>query len=288
MSRKKLSFIAFSVLLLVSLACNIGNSAEQSPTQPTQAVEQPSDDLQPAEGQAEQQTEPQAEPPPAEVIVVTATPAPTTIPSEPIGLWQGLSSLNSYRLTIRLVNNGPTEQDLSQSTILIEVGSDGDSSHTHYETVMSSSDDPEVSTSISDQYRVGSRTCDVSDGEATITDNDPMVQEMIDAWFKMIDLLPMVNDPAYLGEEMLNGVMTNHFSFDVEGLGVESGAEVVYSNGEYWLAQDGQYLVKYSVVMETRNGPADDPNTQKVHSEFNIETTDINQEIVITLPSNCQ
>jgi hypothetical protein len=285
MSKYKLLFIVFSVFLLVSLACNIGNSAEQGNEQPPASVEQPSQGLQPAEGQ--EQPPAQAEAPAAQVIVVTATPEPTEIPSEPIGIWQGLSSLNSYRLTIRLVNNGPSAQDLSQSSIQIEAGSDGDSTHTHYEIVTSSADDPEVSTSTSDHYQVGMLTCDLSDGEATVSESDPMVQEMVNAWVKMIDLLPMVNDPVFVGEEMLNGVMTNHFTFNVEGLGTESGAEVVYSNGEYWLAQDGQYVVKYSVVMETRNGPADDPNTQTVHSEFYIETTDINQEIIISLPSNC-
>ena len=106
----------------------------------------------------------------------------------------------------------------------------------------------------------------------------------MDAWFKMVDILPMTNDPVFVGEEMVNGVMTNHFTFNVTGLGAESGAEVVASNGEYWLAQDGQYVVKYSVIMETRNGPAGDPNTQTMHSEFYIEVTDINQPIVITMP----
>ncbi len=63
---------------------------------------------------------------------------------------------------------------------------------------------------------------------------------------------------------------------------------MVASGGEYWLAQDGQYVVKNSIVLETRSGPAGDPNTETMHAEFYIEVQDINQEIVITMPAACQ
>ena len=288
MDSKRWLFVVISMFVLVGMACNLSESVGGNPTlEPANAVENqeeyaevPAQELQAEEGQVI---------PTPQVIVVTATPEPTAIPSAPIGIWEGLSSLNSYRLTMRMINNGPTEVDRSSSTVLVETGSDGDSSHTHYEIFSSSADEPAGDTSITDQYQVGNITCNYSEGdEATVEEADPMAQEIIDVWFKMLDLLPMVNDPVYVGEEMVNGVMTNHFTFALEGLGVESGAEVVSKNGEYWLAQDGQYVVKYSVIMETRDGPVGDANTQTLHSEFYIEVTDINQEVVITLPGICQ
>ncbi len=284
---KKWFLVVISVLVFVSLACNLSDITNSNPAQaPAAGGEQP-DSSQPSIDQQVQQPQQGADTP--QVIVVTATPEPTAIPSKPLSIWQGLSSLNSYRLVIRSVMNGPTVSDRNQNTMLVESGSDGDSSHTRYETISSSSDEPEVSTSATDHYAIGNRTCDVDDSsEATLEDVDPQAQEIMDAWFKMVDILPMTEDPVYVGAEMLNGVMTNHFTFNITGLGVESGAEVVASNGEYWLAQDGQYVVKYSVIMETRNGPAEDPNTHTMHLEFYIEVTDINQPVVITMPPLCQ
>jgi hypothetical protein len=288
MLNKKWFLVVIIVLVFVSLACNLSDITNSSPVQvPATGGEQP-DSSQPSTDQQVQQPQQGAAPTP-QVIIITATPEPTAIPSKPVSIWQGLSSLNSYRMVMRLVNNGPTASDQNQNSMLVESGSDGDSSHTRYETTSSSSDDPEVSTSTTDHYVIGNRTCDVDDSsEVTLEDTDLQAQEITDAWVKLIDILPMTNDPVFVGEEMLNGVLTNHFTFNVTGLGAESGAEVVASNGEYWLAQDGQYVVKYSVIMETRNGPAGDPNTHTMHSEFYIEVTDINQPIVITMPSNCQ
>jgi len=288
MSNKRWFLVVISILILVSLACNLSSITNRNPVQEPASDGGQTDGSQPSTEQEVQQLQ-QGDTPTPQVIIITATPEPTAIPSHPVALWEGLSSLNSYRLLIRSVNNGPTASDRSENTIFVESGSDGDSSHTRYETIMSTADDPEVSTSATDHYVIGNRTCDVEDtGEATLEDADPQAQEMLDAWFRLVDILPMTTDPVFVGEEMLNGVMTNHFTFNVNGLGTDSGAEVVASNGEYWLAQDGQYLVKYSVIMETRNGPAGDPNTQTMHSEFFIEVTDINQPIVITMPSTCQ
>jgi len=286
MSNKRWFLVVISILVFVSLACSLSNAVNSSPTQAPAADGGQTDSSQPEQPDQQSQEGDSSTP---QVIVITATPAPAAIPSQPVSIWQGLSSLNSYRLVMRLVNNGPTASDLSQNSMWVESGSDGDSSHTRYETISSSSDDPEVSTSTTDNYVIGNRTCDVDDSsEVTLEDADPQAQEITDAWFKLLDILPMTDDPVFVGEEMLNGVMTNHFTFNVAGLGAESGAEVVASNGEYWLAQDGQYVVKYSVIMETRNGPAGDPNTHTMHSEFFIEVTDINQPIVITMPAICQ
>lgn len=275
------------VVILVGLACNVstpkaGDTAANVTQEAVQVVEPGVEVLQPAAEQEEQV--------PAAAPTETLVPTPTIVPAKPIGLWEGLSSLNSYRLTIRTTANGPTAQDKSQMIYLTEVGSDGDSSHIHSENVSSSADDPEVSSSTSDQYRIGNRTCDLSsdDDEVSVTDEDPMVQEMLNTWVKLVDLVPMVNDPVFVGEEELNGIKTNHFTFTVSGLGVDSGAEVVSSGGEYWLAQDGQYIVKYSALLETRNGPAGDPETQTMSVEFYIELKDANQDILITMPEQCQ
>jgi hypothetical protein len=271
MLHKQRFLLALTILVMAGLACTLG--------QPAGKKAPPSSAQNPSETSA-----------PSSKSLPLSNPSPTPIPSNPIGLRQGLSSLDSYRLTIKMIYNGPTAQDKNQTTFTIESGTDGKSSHIKYETVSSSADSPDAQTSINDQYMIGNRQCSSSggDSEADKSDMDPMLKEILNTWYSMFDLTPRVNDPVFIDEEEVNGVRTNHFKFKVNGLGVDSGAEVVSSDGEYWLAQDGQYIVKYSVVLETRSGPAGDANTKKMHSEFFIEVKDINQNIVIALPGNCQ
>lgn len=214
---------------------------------------------------------------------------PTPIPSTPIGLRQGLASLNSYRLEIRTINNGPSARDRNEITYLMESASDGESWHISTSALVSSAEEPEIETSQIDQYKVGNRMCAISDegSEAEESEVDPQAQEIMDVLYGLIDLVPLVNDPIFIGTENLNGVLVNHFRFNVSGLGVTSGADVVFSSGEYWLAVDGQFIVRYDVVIETRSGPAGDPSAKTMHSEFHIEVKDINQPISISIPPAC-
>jgi hypothetical protein len=268
MLRNKRFFLVLVFILVTGLACNLGSAAAPKPAASGQ-------------GDAASSTAPAQN--------NQGSAKNDSIPSSPIGLRQGLASLNSYRMTIRMVNNGPTALDKSDSTFFIESGSDGKSTHIKNTSTSSSEKEPEVSTSESDDYVIGNHRCNVpKDSEVDKSDMDPMVREVADAWYGLLDLTPSVNEPVFIGAEDLNGVKTNHFKFKVGGLGVDSGAEVVTSNGEYWLAQDGQYIVKYIVTIETRSGPAGDANTKTVHSEFSIEVQDINQNIVIEMPPACQ
>ena len=261
MPGKQRFLIALTILVLASLTCSLPNSAGPNST--------------PSSGQA-------------------PTGAPksnlSSIPSNPIGLHRGLSGLKGYHLTIRSINNGPISENKNQVTINEESGSDKKSSHIQYETISSSPDKPQAKTGTNDRYTIGDRQCNFSsdNSKATISDMDPMANEFLNTWYTLIELVPNVDEPVFIGKEEVNGVKTNHFKFKVNGLGVDSGAEVVSSDGEYWLAQDGQYVVKYSVVIETRSGPAGDANTKIMHSEFYIEVKDINQPITITFPQACK
>jgi len=266
-------FAALVVLIVSGLACSFGQPAGSKPS-PTPQAPVP-------QGQATET--------PLTSPSINTAPTPTSIPSSPIGLRQGLSSLNSYRLIVRMINNGPTDLDKSDASFIVESGADGDTTHIKNVSTLSSEENSEVETSETDQYYVGTHQCIIpEDGEIEKSDVDPMLKEIADTWYGLIDLVPTVAEPEFINAEQINGVMTNHFKFKVGGLGVNSGAEVVASSGEYWLAQDGQYIVKYQVIMETRNGPSGDPQTKTVHSEFSIEVTDINQDIIIEVPANCQ
>jgi hypothetical protein len=99
-------------------------------------------------------------------------PTPTPIPSAPIGLRQGLASLNSYRLEIRTINNGPTPQDINETTFLFESASDGESWHMRNEAKVSTAEEPELETSQVDQYKVGNVLCAISAGDNEAEQND--------------------------------------------------------------------------------------------------------------------
>ena len=158
--------------------------------------------------------------------------------------------------------------------------------------VSSSADDPEASQSTSDQYQIGNKSCEISgegaDREAKLKAVNVQQNEMRDSMSGLEDMILVVENPQYVGAESVNGIQTNHFKFNVSGLGKKSGAEVTQSAGEYWVAQDGQYLVKYDVVLETRSAPASNPQAQVIHFETHVDLSNVNQPIQIDMPTECK
>jgi hypothetical protein len=98
----------------------------------------------------------------------------------------------------------------------------------------------------------------------------------------MLGMTPVIDDPSFVAAETMNGVPTNHFSFQVDGLGSSSGSIVNINQGDYWLAVDGQYIVKYLLIIDM----SADPETV-FHEEVSIELNDINQPVSITFPQGC-
>ena len=98
----------------------------------------------------------------------------------------------------------------------------------------------------------------------------------------MIGMTPVIDNPAFVAAETVNGIPTNHFSFQVSGLGAASGAVVNTNQGDYWLATDGQYIVKYILVIETSTSEA-----EVYHEEFSIVMDQVNQPVTISFPQGC-
>jgi hypothetical protein len=113
-------------------------------------------------------------------------------------------------------------------------------------------------------------------------------KEMLDSMTQLEDTIFVIENPQFVGVETVNAIQANHFKFNVTGLGKKSGAEVTQSVGEYWIAQDGQYLVKYDVILETRSAPAGNAQAQMMHLEIHIDLSNINQPIQISMPADCK
>jgi hypothetical protein len=225
---------------------------------------------------------------PSAVPLPTATPAPDP---RPVGFYEGLASLNSYKLKIRTLFTGPKAVDYNENISTTSYNQNGDQLYTKVENTSSSEDEPTKKTTVSEQYRLGQKYCQrsTSDGEteSELSEASPLQQTMTDAIFNLFDITVATKDAKFIGAETINGVPANHFTFTVSGLGT-SGAEVTQSQGEYWVAQDGQYLVKYRVTMEMRSGPAGDPKTETIHVEIQTEVSEINTAITVQMPPDCK
>jgi hypothetical protein len=208
--------------------------------------------------------------------------SPSEIPSEPVGIQQGLASLNSYMFVMRIKALGPNPADWGESVIEEQYSLDQDARVRHITTSESSVEEPEIEVSDEYEYTIGLDQCSGMGEDWSFSSQTPIENELSSILAEMISIVPLIDDPEFVGSETVNGILTNHFVFTLSGLGVESGAEVIANQGEYWLAQDGQYIVKYSLVMEMHASPE-----EIYRSEASFELSNINQPVSIAFPQAC-
>lgn len=277
---KKLLLIVSVMLVSVSLACSISGQQAANPVQ-TQS-ETGGGEVQPGPTQVSPTSQPETSVV-TQVIIVTATPEPTEFPSKPVSIRSGLNSLNSYAMTIHVVNTGPTLQDVSDNKMEIRYSSDQDAQELHQTMRSSSADDPQAEVEEITTYRVRLEQCTVSSGEYQYESISPAQQEMTNVMLEMLDMTPIISNPVLVGAELVNDIETNHFTFKVSGFGASSGAQVLTNQGEYWLAVDGRYIVKYSLMLAMQ-----DSDGQQMGLEVYIEMTQVNQPVEIAMPEACR
>ncbi len=279
---RKLIFFPL-ILFLMMLACNApGSVPALAPTVASGSVPPPADAGSSAPGGA-----PAAPavctPLPLEPTLPPPTATATSMPSEPMSMRKGLASLNSYVLVVRTVGASSTSPDQTLSNIEVQSSQDLDAMLMHV-TMTMPEEGEEPSQTDTFTYSIGNDQCAGNDEDGwefqTFTAQEKETQDILT---QMMDLLPLIDDPVFVGPETMNGVAANHFTFQVSGIGSGSGVDVAANQGEYWLAQDGQYLVRYTLLIETV-----DPNTQEVlHAEYLIDLTSINQPLSIAFPQAC-
>ncbi|MBM3137678.1 MAG: hypothetical protein FJZ98_05770 [Chloroflexi bacterium] len=212
------------------------------------------------------------------------------MPTTPVGLNEGLSSLNSYTFSIQTITSGPTPQDRSDTKFITSTDTVNESSMTRTESFFASADEPSGETSVTTNYRVGNVTCTINEdgeSEAEVEDFSPAAREMLDILSSLWDVHITAENAIFVGSETISGINSNHYTFTVGGLGQSSGAEVTQSSGDYWTAVDGNYLVKYDVVLETRNAPEGSTDAEVLRSEVHFLLYDINSAMTIQLPAQC-
>jgi hypothetical protein len=206
-----------------------------------------------------------------------------TPPANPVGLNEGLASLNSYQMNINYKSTGPDPSESSTMLVEMQRSTDQDARYTHYTESSVKAGGGKPSTTESSIYQIGNDQCNGSGADWTWTTQLPNQTEMNGLVQNMISLTPLIDNPTFVAQETVNGIASNHFTFKVSGVGGKSGAAVNADQGDYWLAVDGRYIVKYSLVLETSMGPSVDV----IHQEISIEMTQVNQPVNIAFPQPC-
>lgn len=281
--------VGLVILGLAGLACTLTGQAQPT-LDPAGIAERARQTLESGSAPIETTITPTSLPSETPTPTLTPTESPTAFPSLPIGLRQGLASLNSYRMVTKIFIDGPDPLDINHQTTTTMVDVEQDRSYIRSEALISSVDDPSTETKINEQYRSGLVVCNlpVEEDEPPLKDILPIQKEMNDTLLGLTDFTIYVADPVLVGEEQVNGVATRHFQFTVTGLGKTSGAEVTQSTGEYWTAIDGNYLVKYNLTLETRTAPAGNPEAKVMRAEIRMELSEINQPVSIEMPPECK
>jgi hypothetical protein len=251
--------IFITILVLLMMACNLATGTGNTPQ---------------AQG-----TTPQAN-----ANLPTRNVPVGTPPAVPVSINDGLGSLNSYQMTVIIKSIGPDPAKSSTTTIKTQHSKDLNASYTHLTMSVVDTAGGTPNNSDSNIYRIGNDQCSGSDKDWTWTSMPPNEAEMLDIVTNMLSISPLIDTPKFVGQETMNGIPSNHFTFKVSGLGVSSGAQVTANQGDYWLAVDGQYIVKYILVLETSL----DPLKNSLHEEISIELTQVNQPISIAFPQSCQ
>ena len=221
-------------------------------------------------------------PPQIEVV-----PTSQDIDPKPVGIKDGLGSLDSYQTTF-VLNSSDSKGAKTNISEFMERSVVDKNTHSVITTVrFDPENDDEESSDSQETYSIGLVTC-TNDGDGweydTVTEQE---KEMRDIFSNLIDVLPLIDNPQFVGEELVNGVITNHFQFKIEGIGDNSGSIATINSGDYWLAKDGQYIVKYHLLLQVRSAAEGTPDAEVADLEASFELAGINVPLGFTLPVDC-
>jgi hypothetical protein len=202
----------------------------------------------------------------------------------PVSLNDGLASLNSYAMTVIFKSIGPDPTQSTELNIQRQRSNETNASSTSINNTVVSADGGDPASSDTTIYQIGNDQCSGNDTDGwSWSSSTPEEAEMKGLITGMIGLTPLIDNPDFVAAETVNGIPSNHFTFHVSGLGASSGAVVNINQGDYWLAVDGQYIVKYTLIVETSMAA----DTEVLHEEISIEMNQINQPVSITFPQGC-
>lgn len=206
---------------------------------------------------------------------------------DPVGLQDGLGSLDSYKLLIQ-IKTRDGKGAINEMSSYVERSEVNKAAYSRIETtIFDPEEDEEVDNNISETYSVDNATCTVDEDDYELEELSDQEKEMRDLFSSMVDFIPLIEDPVFVAEETINGIPCNHFTFKLNGIGDTSGSVATINEGNYWLAKDGQYIVRYSLKLEIRSGAEGTEGAEVNYLESYVDLTDVNVPVSVTLPPGC-
>lgn len=206
---------------------------------------------------------------------------------DPVGLQDGLGSLDSYKLLIQIKTHDE-KGSINDMSSTIQRSVVDKAAYTITEaTTFDPEEDEEVNEDYSENYAVGNATCTYDGEDYDYEEVSDQEKEMQDIFSSMLDFIPLIEDPVFVAEETLNGIACNHFTFKLNGIGDTSGSIATINEGNYWLAKDGQYIVRYSLKLEIRSGAEGTEGAEVNYLESYVDLTDVNVPVSVTMPPGC-
>lgn len=204
----------------------------------------------------------------------------------PVTFQNALGSFDSYKFRVHITVSD-SQGNSTDTDIVTESSVVDGNNHTTTTASTVSPDSSENSTDTQETYNLGNITCSYSDGEWSYSEVNTQDKEIRDIFSQMIDFVPVINDPKFVGEEEVNGVKTNHFTFKVSGIGEKSGSVATVNQGDYWLAQDGNYIVKYMLNLQVQSAPSGSSGAEVSNLAISYSLYDVNVPVPLSQPAGC-
>lgn len=287
--KRALLFLILITLLLAVAACGSSQEAPAAPTAPAAPAAA-------AEVTAQQPAAATNTPLPP-----TATPAPPTATPEPADDEAALSEdqlaalekLESYRLLVTFSSKG-TDADGQPIDDAGEIITEYTKDPEARRLVMNFVDntDPSAEQLPLESFQIGSDMymyagedmgwMRISSEESPF--DDPELSMITSGnIFSNLDQLRRVRPDQKIG-----GIDSRHYQFDEQVLSKIFGEDAgdVTASGDVWIAKDGGFVTKYTLVVDVKggNGGLFDPNMTSGTIEMSFELQDVNSDITIELP----
>ena len=222
----------------------------------------------------------------ATTTTTTSTSAVQQPAARPVPLREGLASFDSFVFTFSTSTIGPTLDDSTTITALLEANSANDRRRTVIDSTISTAEDGPSSTSM-EVIQIGQRICTYDGDSWTFERVTAQQREFLDLGAGLVDFVFVTDDGVLVGPETVAGIPSRHYRYSLPGLGQDSGALVVSNQIDYWVSDDGNVLVKYDANIETRTGPSTDPETEVFGIQTSAEMMSANESVPIRFPDEC-
>ncbi len=222
----------------------------------------------------------------APLLPSLTNPLARTPDPKPVSFQAGLGSFDSYKFRLHFTTSNSSGAKTDNDAVVESSVIDGNN-HSTTTSTSRAIGDTEDTVSTTESYTIYNVTCTFSDNQWEYSEKSIEDKEITDAFSQMIDFVPVIKNPEFVAKEDINGVPTNHFSFKVAGIGEKSGANATQNSGDYWLAVDGNYIVKYSLTLEIQSAPggSNEANTSTLQASYNLY--DVNVPVTLTKPAEC-